>query len=96
MREFDDNELSKRVDEVLFYVWDPIGVADQPYARGEYESYVPRVRQLVEENDEVRPISSYLASIVRDQMGLSPNKKRCDYAAELLLEHKRAIKDGCA
>lgn len=96
MREFDDRELSRRVDEVLFYVWDPIGVADEPYARGEYESYVPKVRQLVEQNDDIKAISSHLADIVRYRMGLSPNKKQCDYTAELLLKHKQAIKDGCA
>lgn len=32
-------ELDKRIDEVLFYVWDPIGVSDIPEARGEYSSY---------------------------------------------------------
>ena len=96
MREFDDKELSRRVDEVLFYVWDPIGVADEPCARGEYESYVPKVHQLVEQNDDIKPISSHLADIVRDLMGLSPDKKQCDYTAELLLKHKQAIKDGCA
>lgn len=93
---FDNKELSRRVDEVLFYVWDPIGVADEPYARGEYESYVPKVRQLVEENDNIKPISSHLADIVRDQIGIAPNKKQCDFTAELLLKHKQAIKDGCA
>ena len=97
MREFDYKELSRRVDEVLFYIWDPIGVADEPYARSEYESYVPKVRQLVEQNDDIKPISSHLAEIARDQMGLSKeNNKHCDYVAELLLKHKQAIKDGCA
>ena len=96
MREFDNMELSRRVDEALFYVWDPIGVADEPCARGEYESYVRKVCQLVEQNDDVVPISSYLSDIVRDRMGLSPNKKQCDYTAELLLKHKQAIKEGCA
>lgn len=96
MREFDDKELSRRVDEVLFYVWDPIGVADEPYARREYESYVPKVCQLVEQNDNIAPISSYLAEIERDRMGLSPNRKQRNHTAELLLKHKQAIKEGCA
>jgi len=96
MRESDDKELSRRVDEVLYYVWDPIGVADEPYARGEYDDYVSKVRQLVEQNDDIAPISSCLAGIVRDRMGLSPNKEQCDYTAELLLKHKQAIKEGCA
>lgn len=96
MREFDNNELSRRVDEVLYYVWDPIGVSPEPYARAEYETYVPKVRELVEQNDDIKPISSYLAEIVRDWMGMSPDKKQCDHTAELLLRHKQAIIDGCA
>jgi hypothetical protein len=30
------SELFRRIDEILFYVWDPIGVNDSPYARDEY------------------------------------------------------------
>ena len=96
MIEFDDKELSRRVDEVLFYVWDPIGVSDDPNARWEYKSYVPKILELVEQDDEIEPISWYLEEIERDCMGLSPNKKQCDCTAKLLLKHKQAIKDGCA
>jgi len=96
MRVFDNNELSRRVDEVLYYVWDPIGVSDEPCARGEYESYVPKILKLVEQNDKTEPISVHLEEIERSQMGLLPDKKKCDYTAELLLNHKQAIKEGCA
>ena len=68
MRQFDNNELSRRVDEVLFYVWDPIGVQPEPCARSEYDNYVSEVRRLVEQNDDIKPISAHLASIVRDKM----------------------------
>ena len=96
MRRFDNRELLRRVHEVLYYVWDPIGVSGQPYARTEYESYVPGVFQLVQQNDNIQPISEHLASIVRDNMALPPDEKRCDYAAELLLKHKEAIRKGWA
>ncbi|CAD6563044.1 hypothetical protein ACFQ3P_41525 [Paraburkholderia sabiae] len=39
----DELELHRRVDEVLFYVWDPIGVANSPAARDEYYGYLPIV-----------------------------------------------------
>ena len=91
---FDSNEFCRRVDEVLYYVWDPIGVAHAPCARGEYKSYVQKVLELVEQNENIEPISLYLANIMKDMMGLSPDKKKCDYAARLLLEHKRAVKEG--
>ncbi|MHC4278395.1 MAG: hypothetical protein ACYSTI_13920 [Planctomycetota bacterium] len=96
MRAFDDSELQRRVDEVLYYVWDPIGVSDEPYARGEYDGYVPQVFKLVSENDNIEPISAYLADIATTRMGLSADRKRCNYAAELLLKHKEAIKEGLA
>ncbi|UCF43739.1 MAG: hypothetical protein JSV99_02075 [Planctomycetota bacterium] len=86
-----NKELHRRVDEVLFYVWDPIGVNGEPLARGEYESYVPQVVKLVEANDDIRAISKHLAKIVSSRMGMSPNKKQCDYAAEMLLRHKKAV-----
>ncbi|MBN2376495.1 MAG: hypothetical protein JXD22_08845 [Sedimentisphaerales bacterium] len=96
MRKFYDKEIWRRVDEVLYYIWDPIGVAEEPYARAEYESYVPMVLQLVEQNDTIQPISAYLEEIINNRMGLSADKKHCDYTAEILLFHKKAIKDGCA
>ncbi len=36
-------ELYRRVDEVLYYVWAPIGVAHSPAARDEYQGYLPKV-----------------------------------------------------
>jgi hypothetical protein len=30
-------ELYRRVDEILYYVWDPIGLAASPAARNEYK-----------------------------------------------------------
>jgi len=96
MIKFDNKELKRRVDEVLYYVWDPIGVADSPYARREYSGYVGGILRLVEDNDEIEPISSHLFKVVEDQMGITPDKKHCDYTAELLLAHKKAIIEGCA
>jgi len=93
---FDNNELYRRVDEVLYYVWDPIGVAKEPCARGEYKGYVQEVLELVKQNDDIEPISLHLANIVKDMMGLSPDKKQCDYTSRLLLKHKQAIKKGHA
>ena len=94
MRVFDKDELRRRVSEVLYYVWDPIGVSDEPCARGEYESYVSAVLKLVEQNDASGPVSLYLAEIMRNQIGVFSGKGKCDHTAELLLSHKCAIKEG--
>ena len=47
-----DEELYRRVDEVLHYILDPIGVSGIPQARDEYYSYLPGVFQLVKHNAE--------------------------------------------
>ena len=96
MRTFDNNELRKRVDEVLYYIWDPIGVSDQPFACAEYEDYVSGVLQLVNDNDDPAPVSAHLADIVDINMALISNRQRGDAVAALLLQHKNAIKEGCA
>jgi hypothetical protein len=90
------DELRRRVDEVLYYVWDPIGVSDEPFARAEYDSYVPKVLELLVSQNDPAPISAYLADIVNTRMGLSPSIQRCDDAATLLQKHKKAIHEGCA
>jgi hypothetical protein len=96
MRTFDNMEFQRRVDEVLFYVWDPIGVSDQPFARGEYESYVPSIVSLVEKTENIQLIAEHLESIVKDYMEFSPDRARCVYTAEILLQHKKAVREGCA
>jgi hypothetical protein len=96
MRTFGEDELGRRVDEVLYYVWDPIGVNEQPCARGEYENYVKGVLQTLMDNNEAEPISAHLAAIVRNSMGLPPNIQNCDAVAGLLLQHKYAVKNGLA
>lgn len=55
-----DKELLRRIDEVLHYRWDPIGVAGVPQARDEYESYVPQVFQLLKETVDGRDVADYL------------------------------------
>jgi hypothetical protein len=96
MERFAPNELEKRVDEVLFYVWDPIGVSDEPYARGEYRSYVTSVLDHVENNKTVTEIADYLCEIESDFMGLTPNKNKALLAAQIMIKHKEAIDEGCA
>ena len=82
-------ELYKRIDEVLYYIWDPIGVSNEQKARNEYESYVPQILQLLIESEEVKQISSYLSEIEETKIGLLPNKQICDYTAEILLKLKK-------
>jgi len=96
MTELNNTEMHKRVDEILFYIWDPIGVSPNPFARAEYSSYARGVLSIVEQSDTIEPISEHLARIIKEYMEIIPDKKRCDYTAELLLQNKQAIIEGCA
>jgi hypothetical protein len=94
MRKKNNRELEKRIDEVLYYIWDPIGVSEEPNARSEYTSYVPEVLKIVERNCDIRPISECLAQIISKNIDLSPDIKRCDFTAEILLKYKKAIENN--
>lgn len=48
-------ELYRRVDEVLYYVWDPIGVAPNAVTRDEYQRYLPEVFAMLQGEWAFRP-----------------------------------------
>ncbi len=84
-------ELYKRIDEVLFYKWDPIGISDSDWSRDEYQSYLPQVFKLALENKTPQPIANYLSVITTDNMGLSEAKSHDMAIAKLILEIKEGI-----
>lgn len=86
-------ELENRVDETLFYVWDPIGVSDEPCARGEYSSYTMTILKYTLTED-LKKITEILSKIESESMGLSPNRKHNEKVAERLVEFKNAIEEG--
>ena len=86
-------ELYKRCDEVLHYVWDPIGVSGSPNARDEYYSYIPPIFALVNENAEPSKIADCLVEFESDRMGVSPNRKKALDVAETLLEWRECINE---
>ena len=94
MKRISENELEKRVDEVLFYIWDPIGIKDEPYARSEYHSYVMSVLGHVVHNKSEEEIADFLCKVESESMGLPANKKNALIAAKVLIEHKKAIDEG--
>jgi len=77
------NELYRRTDEVLHYIWDPIGVAGVPEARDEYDSYFPHVFSLLVNNPKAGEIQNYLIKIEGENMGLSVNDNSRNRAKEV-------------
>ncbi|CAH0353067.1 hypothetical protein [Aquabacterium sp. CECT 9606] len=83
--------IYRAVDEVLHYVWDPIGVSTVPYARDEYHGYLPKVFDLLIAGSAAEAIAAHLSQIVTERMGLSENLGHDLAIAKILLEWKEVI-----
>lgn len=86
-----DLELYQRIDEVLHYLWDPIGVATEPMARDEYQAYLPQVFSLLKTNATEEKIAAHLEAIATERMGFNANLKQATQIASVLLEWKEVI-----
>lgn len=84
--------LYRAVDEVLHYVWDPIGVAGAPEARNEYYGYLPSVYDLVKNDGEAAAIALYLTEVAVERMGLSQNLEHDLKVARLLIRWKEIVR----
>ena len=87
----EQNELYKRTDEVLHYIWDPIGVSDSPNARDEYWGYLPQVFGKLLKNEPSENIVEYLLLIETENMGLSKNKGNAERVVEVLEEYREKL-----
>jgi hypothetical protein len=90
-------QVHNRVDELLHYIWDPIGVAGTPEARDEYDSYVAGAVTMLFEGAAVDDLVRYLHSIETEAMGLTRfglTRKETRHAAEVLVRSFRSIRDS--
>jgi hypothetical protein len=84
-------ELYNRIDEILFYKWDPVGISDSDWGRDEYYGYLPKVFRMALEQATPESIAEYLSSITTESMGLSAAKEHDLAIAKQILEVKDAI-----
>ena len=85
-------KLYHRTDEVLHYIWDPIGISTTPSARDEYYSYLPKVYSMLKSTSDGQEIKNYLEQIETDHMGLGKRfgmRKRLEQVVSLLLEYRK-------
>ncbi|MGB3181147.1 MAG: hypothetical protein WBB45_07135 [Cyclobacteriaceae bacterium] len=76
--------LYKRIDNILWLDWDPIGVND--YApRDEYQSYVPQLFRLKKQNAKRDEIAEKLLMLERDVIGKPSNLDNCRRIADKIL-----------
>jgi hypothetical protein len=88
-------EVTRRIGEILHYMWDPIGVRGIPQARDEYDGYVHQVFAHLERGAPESEISQLLASITAERMGLEKTEAAAKHDAEisnLLVQHFSILK----
>jgi len=76
--------LRIRIDEIMFYKWDPLHLSNSNWSRDEYESYVPEVFRLALESTSYHPIAEYLTHVSTDIMSMTEDKDHDSDIAELI------------
>ena len=87
-------ELYRRTDEVLYYLWDPIGISDDPDARDEYYDYLGHVFTLLKGTKDGADIGQYLTWASKERMGLSftpASEDQLKKVIECLLRYRKNI-----
>lgn len=80
------NIFSLRVDEVLHYIWDPIGVVGAPEARDEYTTYLPRIVDAIVNGQDTENVAKMLYEIETKNMELVGNLSKCTKVSELVFD----------
>ena len=82
-----------RVDEVLHYIWDPLGVSDFPEARDEYYAYSAVVFVMLKNGASASEIEGYLTKTRGEHIGVGRGPEAVSEAdiADLLVRWKQAI-----
>ena len=91
-----EKELYQRTDEVVHYVWDPIGVAGIPQARDEYDSYLPQIFTMLLELKDEGKIAAYLTEIEEVHMGLALDPKKASHVASILIDWHQNLQEKYA
>lgn len=78
------DDLTK-VKQILWEVWDPIGVNGEPDAFGEYDSYAPHILNLLQSGASEDQLANALDHITNDLMGLGAGGHKIAVAALLAL-----------
>ena len=89
-----DLALYRAVDEVLHYLWDPIGVASVPEARDEYHCYLPAIFVAISRTGVPKTnLPSTWVAFATNRMGLSARPDHDRAIARHLLNWKAALSD---
>jgi hypothetical protein len=71
IEKYKSRRIRVAIRHVLMTKWDPIGVADEPMAADEYDSYIGEIFELLERNAPRENIEEHLRDIETKRMGLT-------------------------
>lgn len=85
-KEVDDEiqSLRTRIDEILFYQWDPIRISGANSPRDEYTSYVAQVLKIALESTSHQPLAKYLTQLSKEIIERPDSKERAQTVAGLI------------
>ena len=87
-----DRKLFDRIDEVLHYIWDPMGAAYEPSERDEYFAYVQGCFSVLKScGEDPIKISTYLSEAREKNMGMPENRTNDLAVAELIIKWTKHI-----
>ena len=84
-----DAELYRRIEEVVHYVWDPIGICQNPQARNEHSGYVRSIYGNGKA-DDLDGLIAYMRWVL-ENMGLQIESEKMTNAAQVMLDWKKYI-----
>lgn len=84
-------EFLNRIDEILFYKWDPIGISETSCPRDEYQSYTPQAFKIALKSSSPEPLAEYLNKIATERMELKSAKEHDLRIAQMIMELKDRI-----
>ena len=79
---------------ILLKDWDPIGVADIPEARDEYDSYVGQLYLMLIRHEPRHTLVDHLWRVETEHMGLAGNRRHTEAIADSLLRLRDHMEAG--
>lgn len=86
-----EQELQRRTDEVLHYVWDPAGVSNSPVARNDYDAFLPAVLTLLRDGKSADAIATHLDALEEHEFGLEADTEMTGHVADILVEWRELL-----
>ena len=74
IEKYEARRIKQEISQIVWEVWDPIGVNSSPEARDEYDSYVNPIYIILTNGSTDKEIASYLLEVVTEGMGLLGTK----------------------